>query len=53
MNCHLVTTVSVGCDTKVPSAVFTTGAKKSKSADDAISGVVLLKSVTIIGKFRI
>lgn len=53
MNCHLVAAVSVGRDAKVPSAVIAAGADEAENADGAVSGVVLLQSITIVGELRI
>lgn len=53
MNRHLVAAVSVGRDAKVPSAILAAGADEAENADYAVGGVVLLQSITIVGKLRI
>lgn len=53
MNRHLVATVSVGRDTKVPPAILAAGTDEAENADDSVGGIVLLQGVTVVGKLRI
>lgn len=53
MNRHFIAAISVGRDTKVPSAILAAGTDEAENADDPIGGIVLLQGVTIIGKLRI
>lgn len=53
MNRRFIAAISVGRDTKVPSAILAAGTDEAENADDPIGSIVLLQGVTIIGKLRI
>lgn len=53
MNRHLVATVGVGGDAEVPATVFPAGTDEAEDTYSTVGGVVLLQSITIVGKFRL